>query len=122
MVEGMGYSELTEELLALERRGWDSLCDGTGADFYGELMTEDGVMVLANGMTLDRGQVVASLREAPTWSRFELSNEQVVGAGTEAAVLHYLGRAYRGDEPPFVARMSSLYVRQGGRWRLALYQ
>ncbi len=38
-----------DELLTLERRGWDSLCDGTGGEFYGGPMTDDGVMVLAHG-------------------------------------------------------------------------
>ncbi|WP_393916544.1 hypothetical protein [Halostreptopolyspora alba] len=40
---------MQEEPLELEHRGWRPLCDGTGADFYGSLMTEDGVMVLAHG-------------------------------------------------------------------------
>lgn len=115
--------DLISELIDIERQGWNSLCDSTGADFYGQLMTDDGVMVLANGAALDREQVIASLRDAPPWSRFELSEERVIAAGPESAVLHYLGRAFRqGDEDPFVARMSSLYVRRQGEWRLALYQ
>lgn len=28
-----------EDLLDLENQGWQSLCEGTGADFYGTLMT-----------------------------------------------------------------------------------
>ena len=30
-----------DELLEIEREGWDSLCDGTGADFYGRVMTDE---------------------------------------------------------------------------------
>ena len=45
-------------LIDLESRGWDSLCDGTGADFYGQLMTDDGVMVLGNGAAMDRDEVL----------------------------------------------------------------
>ena len=38
----------------IEHDGWDALCRGTGADFYGTLMTDDAVMVLVNGAVLDR--------------------------------------------------------------------
>ena len=47
-------------LLALEHDGWAALCAGRGAAFYGDVMTADGLMVLANGLVLDRDQVVAS--------------------------------------------------------------
>src|SRR5699024_11517843 len=33
-----------DTLVRLERRGWDSLCDGTGGSYYGALMTDDGLM------------------------------------------------------------------------------
>src|SRR5690606_1883724 len=61
-----------DELLTLERRGWDSLCDGTGGEFYGDLMTDDGVMVLAHGFALPRDAVVASLGDAPPWAGYEI--------------------------------------------------
>ena len=54
-----------DDLERLERAGWDALCAGTGSDYYGRLMTEDGVMVLAHGAVLDRDAVAASLDEAP---------------------------------------------------------
>ena len=47
-----------DELLDLEHAGWRSLCDGSGSQFFGELMTEDGVMVLANGTVMNRDDVV----------------------------------------------------------------
>ena len=43
--------------------------------------------------------------------------------GPDSAAIVYLGTGYRhGDQPAFVGLMSSVYVRQDGRWRLALYQ
>lgn len=111
-----------DELLDLERRGWDSLCDSTGAEFYGALLTDDGVMVLAGGMVLDRDAVVASLADAPPWSRYELDDVRVVGLGPDAAALVYRGTAYREEVGPFVAAMASTYRRLDGAWRLALYQ
>lgn len=111
-----------DELLDLEHRGWSSLCDGTGADFYGSIMTADGAMVLAHGMVLDRSAVVASLAEAPPWRRYEIADERLVPIGDCAAMLVYTGRAHRDDEPAFVALMSSVYTRTDEGWRLVLYQ
>jgi hypothetical protein len=64
---------------------------------------------------------VGSLRGAPTWSSYELSDVRVVGAGAEAAALVYVGTASRGDDPPFVGAMTSVYVHADDGWRLALY-
>jgi hypothetical protein len=114
--------EVTRELPALERRGWDALCEGTAAAFYGDVMTPDGVMVLADGTVMGRDAVVAALGAAPAWHRYDLTDVRVVPASDGAAALVYRGRAWReegGD--PFTAVMTSLYVRDGSRWRLALY-
>lgn len=112
-----------EKVLDLERRGWDSLCDGTGAKFYGDLMTEDAVMVVANGVTMDRAAVIASLEEAPPWHSYEIDDVRLIDAGEDAAALVYVGTGYReGDQPAFIGVMASVYVLQGDRFRLALYQ
>ncbi len=50
----MDSGVLQDTLMKLERQGWDSLCDGTGVEFYGRVMAEDGVMMLANGAVMDR--------------------------------------------------------------------
>ncbi|WP_156250723.1 nuclear transport factor 2 family protein [Pseudactinotalea terrae] len=115
-------SSVIDELLELEHRGWESLCRGTGADFYGQLMTEDAVMVLAHGFAMDRAAVIASLDDAPAWDRYEITDERLIEPGDDCAILVYSGRARRGDEPEFHALMSSVYTRTGGQWRLALYQ
>ncbi|GAA4897717.1 nuclear transport factor 2 family protein [Streptomonospora salina] len=114
---------LKAELLELEHRGWRSLCDGTGSDFYGSLMTEDGVMVLAHGEVFDRAAVVASLSGAPTWDGYEITGERVAGLGPDTAALVYRARAHRGGaDAVFTALMSSVYTRRDGAWRLVLYQ
>ncbi|WP_221583605.1 nuclear transport factor 2 family protein [Microbacterium sp. G2-8] len=111
-----------DELLDLEHQGWASLCNGTGADFYGRIMTAEGVMVLAHGQRFDRQAVIDSLDQAPTWTSYEIADERVIHAGADHAILSYIGCGYRDGEPPFAALMSSVYVRQDGAWRLALYQ
>ena len=114
---------MLDELLDLEHRGWASLCDSTGADYYGRIMTTDGVMVLAHGQVLDRQAVIVSLEAAPPWRTYDISDERLVVLGDDDAVLVYTGRGYHeGDEPEFTALMSSVYTRRDGAWRLALYQ
>ncbi|MCR2812689.1 nuclear transport factor 2 family protein [Microbacterium sp. zg.Y1090] len=111
------------DLLRVETAGWQSLCDGTGGDFYGSLMTDDGLMVLADGSVLDRDGVVASLADAPAWSAYEITHERMVDVGSDVVAFVYRARAFRASGgPPFDALMSSVYRWRGGRWRLALYQ
>ena len=115
--------DTAQVLLDLERRGWDSLCNGTGSAFYGDLMTDDGLMVLADGSVMDRDAVVASLEHAPPWQSYDIDDPRVVDAGDGTAAVVYVGTGYRdGDQPAFVGVMSSVYVRRDGTWRLALYQ
>jgi hypothetical protein len=119
----MADEDLQPTLLDLERQGWDSLCDSTGDAFYGRVMTEDAVMVLANGVVMDRDMVVAALAQAPPWRTYEIRDTRVVQTGADSAALVYRGTAYRdGDEPAFIGFMSSAYVLQNNEWRLALHQ
>lgn len=111
-----------DELLGLEHRGWDALCRSDGAAFYSELMTDDGLMVLVNGMVLDRAQVAASLDGAPPWDEYDLDDARLVALGADAAALVYSARAQRAGEPAFHALMTSVYRLVEGAPRLALYQ
>jgi len=112
-----------EALWDLERAGWASLCDGTGADFFAGIMTPDALMVLANGEVMTRDDVVAALGQAPPWASYEIADPRVVPVGADAAALVYVGTGHRdGDDPPFVGAMTSVYARDGETWKLALYQ
>ena len=98
----MTSQDVRETLLDLEHRGWDSLCRSTGSEFYGEIMTEDALMVLANGAVLDRAAVVASLADAPPWRSYEISVVRFVDAGPDSGALVHVGRARREpDQPAF---------------------
>jgi hypothetical protein len=119
----MADSQVAEELLELEHAGWKSLCDGTGDEFYGGVMTDDAVMVLANGMVMDRDMVTSALGESPPWARYEIQDVRLVQIAPDTAALVYQGTGYRdGQDEPFVGAMSSVYHRTDGGWKLALYQ
>jgi hypothetical protein len=111
-----------DDLLELEHAGWQSLCEGTGGQFYGELMTEDGRMVLANGSVMSRKQVVDALSNSPTWDSYQIEAPCAVPIDDAATALVYTGTGHRGDADPFVGVMTSVYVRGDDGWRLALYQ
>ncbi|MCV7056532.1 nuclear transport factor 2 family protein [Mycolicibacterium gilvum] len=114
---------LRDELLELEHAGWKSLCDGTGDTFYGDLMTDDAVMVLANGMVMDRPTVVSALGQSPPWARYEIDDVRVIEIDDNTAALVYTGTGWRdGQDEPFVGAMSSVYHRTADGWALALYQ
>ena len=101
-------------LVKIEQAGWDSLCNCTGGTFYGDLMTDDGVMILVNGYVMNREAVVASLNE--------IIEPQLIAIGNMAAALVYKATATRNDKEPFEAIMSSTYTLVAGQPRLALYQ
>jgi hypothetical protein len=119
----MADPQVLDELLALEHAGWKSLCDATGDEFYGGVMTDDAVMVLANGAVMDRGTVTSALGQSPPWARYEITDVRLIAIGPDTAALVYTGTGWRDDEDePFVGAMSSVYHRTGGGWKLALYQ
>ena len=111
------------DALKLEHKGWDSLTRSRGGDFYGQLMTPDALMVLVNGMVLDRDTIESSLNESPPWASYELAEERLVEIGGDAAAVVYQATASRdGQTEPFVALMSSVYQVIDDEPRLALHQ
>lgn len=116
-------ADLRDEPLDLERAGWNALCNSTGAEFYGGVMLSYAVMVLANGMVMDRDTVVDALSKSPPWRTYEIEDVRVIAVDNDTAILVYTGIAYRdGDEPAFTGAMSSVYHRDDDGWKLALYQ
>ena len=110
-----------DSLLALERRGWDALSNGTGAQFYSDVMSEDGLMLLVDGSVMTHSDVTASLSGAPTWDSYDITDPQLLSLSQDAAVLVYRAKATRGDDV-FVALMSSTYAMVDGEPKLKCYQ
>ena len=119
----MASQGLLDELLKLERAGWQALSNATGDKYYGSIMTDDGLMVLADGSIMDREAVIGALDKAPPWARYEIDDPRVVTIDDDTAALVYVGTGYReGADEPFVGAMSSVYHRTSEGWQLALYQ
>lgn len=111
--------------LELEHDGWRALCGSSAADFYGAIMRQDALMVLANGQTMTRDQVVEALSQAPPWASYEISDERTVELGDDTVVLTYVGTGHRDEGTAFRGVMSSVYERDDSSdagWTLVLYQ
>ncbi|WP_164233348.1 DUF4440 domain-containing protein [Microbacterium hydrocarbonoxydans] len=111
-----------EELIELERRGWDALCESRGGVFYRDLMSPDAVMVLVDGSVLGREEIAASLDGVPRWTSYEIAEAGRIPVDDRSSALVYRARAFRDGQAPFEALMTSVYTVVGGRVRLALHQ
>ena len=113
-----------EELLQLEREGWEALStSGSAAGrFYAENLAADVLMLLPGGMILDdRKAVIESMGGAP-WTSFELADERVIELGEGFAVVAYRATAQREGGEPYSALFNSTYIREDSAWRLAVDQ
>jgi hypothetical protein len=117
----MADGPLAEELLALERRGWEALCSDAGADYYRAHLADGALIAFPFGV-MDRAEALAAMERAAPWSDFEITDPRVVSLGADAAVLVYAVTAHRPDQEPLAAVMSSTYVRAAGGWQLAFHQ
>jgi hypothetical protein len=116
------HGEPADELLDLERRGWDALCGDEGAAFYDEIMADDAVMIFPMGL-MDRAASLEAIRGASPWMTYRLEAEAVVYPAPNVGVVVYRAIARRADSDDYEAWMSSTYLRDdAGRWHLVLHQ
>ena len=112
-----------DDVVELERAGWTALATGpeAAAAHYARVLADSVVMLLPGGTVLtDRAQVVASMG-GPAWDRFDLEELHVLEPAPGTALVHYGGRAARGDHE-YSALFGSLYVRRDDGWRMVAHQ
>lgn len=115
---------MSQELLDLEREGWDALSTEDGAGpWYAARLAPQVLLLLPGGMVIDDRQAVIDSMTGPPWTSYHLKDERVLGLGPDAAVVAYRGVATRpGLEQPYEALFNSTWVRIDGAWKLALHQ
>ena len=111
-----------DELLDLENQGWKALCDGTAGDFYGRVMAKNAVMIMGNGQVMTRDDVVKALADSPAWDSYAIDDAQVFELADDTHAVVYTGTGHRSEGDPFVGTMTTVYVRSGKNWQLALHQ
>ena len=109
------------ELVALEREGWEALAGPDPVAWWSERLDERARMVFP-GFVATREQALQGMAEAPPWSWFRLDDLEVLALGDDAAVVVYSAVAQRDGQPEYRALMSSTWVRRAGEWRLAVHQ
>ncbi len=116
-------TDLLQTLVALEHQAWQALSQGTGADFYERTLTPDALMVFPFGL-LDREATIASLHDAPPWTSYQIDDPRVITLTDASAVLTYTATAQRADDAPYLARMTTVFVREPGSddWLTAFHQ
>jgi Domain of unknown function (DUF4440) len=112
-----------EDLVQLERDGWDALSAGGEAAtaFYGEILAREVLFLLPGDLVIDdRDEAIKSMSGAP-WESFDLADERVLELGETAAAVTYRVRASRAGHE-YAALITSTYARVAGSWRLVVHQ
>jgi uncharacterized protein DUF4440 len=112
---------LDSELIEAEREGWQALTTTEGADYYERHLAATALMCFPSGV-MTRPEALEAMRSARPWSSFEMIDPRVVELTSDSGVLVYQAVAKRADQPPYRALISSVYIRQDGRWLLAFHQ
>jgi hypothetical protein len=112
-----------EELIDLERQGWDALSTSpqAAAGFYERVLAEEILMLLPDGMVIeDRAIAIESMSQTP-WTAFEMSEERTMSLTRDCVAVVYRATAVR-HGVRYTALISSTYVRHLDSWRMALHQ
>jgi len=126
----MATHDLHPTILVLEEATWRE-ASGAGMIPY---ITQDCIMQFPMGMKLTATSQpsLQDILHSPAfvpWKTFELHNVDVLPLGADGAVISYLANATRppameGSERDveFEALCSSVWRREGGRWRMCFHQ
>lgn len=112
---------LEQELVELEREGWEALAAGRGAEYYREHLADNALMAFPFGV-MSRDAAIDAMAAAPPWSTFSIDDAQVVALTDDSGVVVYRATAQRAGQQPYSAVISSTFVRRDGAWKLAFHQ
>ncbi len=117
----MSPESLAQELIEVERRGWEALCSDDAVGYYRRHLVEDALMAFPFGL-MDREEALSAMGTAQPWSRYDMKEPRVIPLDPDCGVVVYAVTAQREGQEPFSAVVSSTFVRRDGEWRLAFHQ
>jgi hypothetical protein len=82
----------------------------------------DDALIVVPGMVIDRATFLGALAGEEPWARHRIEDTHVVRLTDQSAAVVYRVIAQRGDQPPFVGYLTSVYVMRADRWRLVVHQ
>lgn len=111
--------DLQAHLLAQENQFWSG-----GEDFYRENLTDDALMAFPGPSGLmERDAAIEAIAQAPRWDDVGFKGVRLLRLNVTAATLVYEAHALRrGEDEPYSAIVSSVYVERGGIWKLNFHQ
>ena len=112
-----------DELIALEREGWEALAAGgeVARAFYDRVLDDEVLMLFPGGMVLDDRAAIVESMAGPPWTRYELEDLRGLQLTFDTGVVAYGAIAER-DGSEYSALISSTYVRRDDGWKLAFHQ
>ena len=108
----------SSDLLELERRFWLE----ASPDLYADAMAADGVMVFGPVGILDKEQTIAAVEGAGGWSEIQMDDVRTVELTPDSVALVYRAHGVREGQDPYNVLVTSVYVRRGGAWQIAVHQ
>lgn len=120
-----GFARHSLEQMLLVRLGefLDAIAEGD-IGFFERNLTDAAMLIFpGEGNTYTKKQCVAAMVDHPVYVKYELSEPRIVHIGDSTAVLtHHATIMHELDEQPRSVAVSSVFVHDGGEWRLALHQ
>lgn len=111
-------SELTDEVLALERGFWEASDDPR---YFEETIADDGLTVIEPMGFIDKAQAVVAAGKGERWTDVEMEDVQVRQLTPDCVIVAYHGRGRRpSGQEAYTGTIASTYVMRDGRWRLGL--
>jgi Domain of unknown function (DUF4440) len=116
-------NEVLNDLIAIERTLWEN-----NAEIYHERYSPEALLIFAGVGRIDRERAVAAIRkenaEGRAWA--EVRFDDVDGRWIKsdaAALISYMARArWNYESSASQTLCASVYVREGGSWRVAFHQ
>lgn len=106
------------DVVALEKSFWT---EGHDPKFFKEFFADDGLTVFEPMGFIRKDAALEMLGQAKPWTDVTMEDVQVIELTPECVAIAYHGQGRQeGREEPYKGSISSVYVRRGGHWQLAL--
>jgi hypothetical protein len=115
---------MLEQFLALETQGWRALSSSAdaGVEFYSQILRNDALMLFPGGMLVNGKEAILHSFGAQPWRSFQIEDARLLELTEASVALVYRVTAEREGQDPYIALVSSTYVRTGQNWKLAVHQ
>lgn len=118
-----GFARRSTEHALLARLG--EFLDALGAgdvEFFERNLTDDAILVFP-GHIYTKAQCVAEMADHPPYVKYDIDRPRVVHSGESVAVVNYRADVmHAGNVAARSVVVTSVLVREGGEWRMALTQ